>query len=135
MHMNDITTCHSPDDGLSDEDIQSCRDSLGWSIWAIEQATAITTFSIDDLVSEMTCDPKYAGEIVEVYRMMAFERAESANRERIADDIYNRLHNALSQANYLPEGDPLKQRIDYTKVSHTYGMDAYDIYSFRPDLR
>lgn len=133
--MTDIAIPTPADNGVSDEDLRVCRDSLGWSIWALEQASPIAAFPVEDLLSEMACDPKYAGEVVEVYKMMAFERAEAAKRERIADDIFLRLHSALHQANRLPAGNPLQQVIDYTKVSPTYGIDAYDIFTFRPDLR
>jgi len=133
--MTDIAALLPPDEGLSDEAIRTCSDSLGWSVWALGLATDIATFPQDDLASEMACDPEYAGQIVEVYKMMAVERAVSATRERIADDILNRLRNALTQANFLPTGDPLTLPIDYTKVAPCVGIHPDDIHCLRPDVR
>jgi hypothetical protein len=133
--MTDIAALPPPDEGLSDEAIRTCIDSLGWSVWAFDLATEIVTFPVEDLAHEMATDPYYAVQIVEVYKMMAYERAESAIRERIADDILNRLRNALTQANLLPAGDPLTLTIDYNKVLPCVGFHPDDIHCLRPDLR
>jgi len=133
--MTDTAALLPPDEGLSDEAIQTCNNSLGWSVWAFDLAMVIATFPVDDLASEMAADPKYAGQVVEVYKMMAIERVESATRERIADDILDHLRNALIQANHLPAGDPLSLPIDYSKVSPCAGVHPDDIHCLRPDHR
>jgi hypothetical protein len=133
--MTDITALLPPDKGLSDEAIQTCNDSLSWSVWALGLATEIATFPVDDLAREMAADPDYAAQVIEVYKMMAVERVESPIRERIAEEIFTRLRNALRQANHLPAGNPLKLTIDYTKVAPCYGLHPDDINCLRPDLR
>lgn len=123
------------DQGLSDEAIQTCKDSLGWSVWALSLATEITTFSLDDIATEISVDPGYAEQVVEVYKMMAVERSISSTRERIADDILEHLSKALIQANQLPAGDPLSLLIDYNKVGPCCGIHPDDVHCLSPDRR
>lgn len=123
------------DQGLSDEAIQTGQDSLGWSVWALSQAMEITTFPVEDVAAEMVMDPDYAGRVVEVFKMMSVERATAATRERIADEILNRLRKALIQANRLPAGDPLSLPIDYGKVGPCFGIHPDDVHCLRPDRR
>ena len=123
------------DQGLSDEAIETCKTSLGWSIWALSLAMEITTFPLEDLATEIAMDPDYAGQAVEVYKMMAIERAISSTRERIADEILERLRKALIQANQLPAGDPLSLPIDYNKVGPCFGTHPDDVHCLRLDRR
>lgn len=112
---------------LSTEDHDTCYDSLGWSVWALHWAMEILSFPVDALAREMIAEPDYAAEVVEAYKMVAIERALSARRERIADDMLGRLREALAQANHLPAGDPLSLSIDYSKIPPCQGLDTGDI--------
>lgn len=123
------------DQGLSDEAIETCQDSLGWSVWALSLATEITTFPAEDIATEMSMDPDYAGRVVEVFKMMSIERVTAAARERIADEILDRLRKALIQANQLPAGDPLSLSIDYGKVGPCFGIHPDDVHCLRPERR
>ncbi|WP_374266704.1 hypothetical protein [Zoogloea sp.] len=133
--MIDTKAVPTPDQGLSDEAIDTCRDSLGWSVWALGLATDMTAIPMDDLATEITLDPDYAGQVVEVYKMMAIERAIASSRERIADEILDRLRQALTQAKQLPAGDPLSLAIDYNKVGPCFGIHPDDVHFLRPDRR
>jgi len=133
--MTDSIALLPPGEGLPDEVIRTCFDSLGWSVWAFDLATDIVPLGVDDLACEMTADPEYAMQVVEVYKMMAIERSVSATRERIADIILNHLRKALTQANFLPAGDPLTLPIDYTKVLPCVGIHPADIHCLRLDVR
>lgn len=123
------------DQGLSDEAIETCNHSLGWSVWALSLATEIMTFPGEDIATEMAMDPNYADRVVEVFKMMSIERASAATRERIADEILDRLRKALIQANRLPAGDPLSLSIDYGKVGPCFGIHPDDVHCLRPDRR
>ncbi len=131
--MIDTEAVPIPDQGLSDEAIDTCRDSLGWSVWALGLATDMTALPLDDLATEIALDPDYARQVVQVYKMMAIERATASTRERIADEILDRLRKALTQAKQLPAGDPLSLSIDYNKVAPCFGIHPDDIHCLRPD--
>ncbi|MGE5472217.1 MAG: hypothetical protein ACM3X0_15580 [Bacteroidota bacterium] len=133
--MSNTKTLPTSDKGLSDEDIQVCMNSLGWSVWALTLGTETTIFPVEDLATEIAMDPDYAGRVVEVYKMVAIERALSGIRERIADEILDRLRKALIQADLLPTGNPLSLPIDYNKVGRCSGIHPDDIHCLRPDRR
>lgn len=123
------------DPGLSDQTIQTCMDSLGWSVWALSLATAITTFPVEEVASEITAAPDYAGQVVEVYKMMAIERAIASTREKIADESPERLRKVLTQDKKLSVGDPLSLSIDYNKVRPCCGIHSDDVHCLRPVRR
>lgn len=112
---------------LPDEDHDTCYESLGWSVWALQRAMEFLTFPVDALAREMSAETDYAAEAVEAYKMLAIERVLAARRERIADDMLGRLREALALAHHLPEGDPLTLRIDYSKVPPCPGLHPGDI--------
>ena len=133
--MINTETLPTSDQGLSDEAVQIYMNSLGWSVWALTLATEMAIFPVDDLATEIAMDPAYAGQAVEVYKMVAIERALSGIRERIADEVLDRLRKALIQADLLPTGNPLSLPIDYNKVGRCSGIHPDDIHCLRPDRR
>lgn len=135
MKMIAPKTLPNSDQGLSDEATQVCMNSLGWSVWALTKATEMMIFPVEDLATEIAMDPAYAGQAVEVYKMMAIERTLSSVREKIADEVLDRLRNALTQAKLLPAGDPSLLPIDYSKVGQCCGIHPDDIHCLRPDRR